>query len=160
MLRVLHFALFVAACIDVNRRNRLRDEQRTLKVAESIIAGMEKRGQLPYQQPAYQPAQPSTQQSSYYAPAQPTSQPSHQPSYQPHLHQTPIQPYPRSQLQPAHHQVQQPNSPISPEMTQVQIQGTTNSTDPIESSNPPHMPERSVVRDDVSPKGRSVLGLN
>ncbi|KAI9719743.1 MAG: hypothetical protein M1812_003231 [Candelaria pacifica] len=165
---ILHFALFVAACIDVHRLNRSRDEKRAVKVAETIIAGMEKRGQLPYQQSRYQSTQHPIQQSSYLPSVQPTHQPTHQFTHQPAqfstqqsphqssihpTHQSPHQPTYQPILQPPHQQGRRSISPISPELTQVPPQRTTTSSDTIENHNSSQvLPERNVVRDEVDPK--------
>ncbi|KAI9756774.1 MAG: hypothetical protein M1835_000707 [Candelina submexicana] len=153
---ILHFALFVAACIDVHALKRVQDEQRAVKVAETIIAGMEKRGQLPYQQqPPYQPAQDFPQQHPYNPPVQPINQPAHH-SIRQSMHQPPFQPI----NQPIQQQVQQSTSPVNPEMTQVQLQRSPSFVDAIESHETPHGPERIVGRDEASTKGRTVLGLS
>ncbi|KAI9706113.1 MAG: hypothetical protein M1836_005519 [Candelina mexicana] len=156
VVMILHFALFVAACIDVHALNRSKDEQRAVKVAETIIAGMEKRGQLPYQQqPPYQPAQYYTQQHPYNPSVQPINQPAYHLTHQT-MHQPPFQPI----NQPIQQQVQQPISPVTPEMTQVQPQRSPSFVDAIESHETPHGTERIVGRDEASTKGRTVLGLS
>ena len=76
------FILFVWACVDTHRRNATATNQAAVKIAEEMLAGMERRGVLPhqgYQQPmqGYQPPRQSFQPYSAY---QPYSQP-----YQPQV---------------------------------------------------------------------------
>ena len=80
------FILFVWACVDTNRRRASATHTEAVKIAEEMLAGMERRGVIPsqgYQQPMQQPVQgypPPGQNYQTYSTYQPYSQ-----QYQPQV---------------------------------------------------------------------------
>ena len=58
--RIIHFTLFIFACIDTHRRRRNKTDVRANKIAQDIIAEMTQRGVLPA--PQHQQQQPLPQQ--------------------------------------------------------------------------------------------------
>ena len=88
LIIVEDFILFVWACVDTNRRRASATHTEAVKIAEEMLAGMERRGMIPpqgFQQPVQQPMQ------SYQPPRQ---------SYQPYSAYQPYSPHNQPQVPP------------------------------------------------------------